>query len=148
MASTSVISSVLVALQSALEGRGGLEGVTISRFTQKLESLGREHIILMTRTPGTLTPRSMPVRQFDEVFTFHGVLCAWGEGQGQDAAQAALDRALELFAEVQSALIEDTQLNETCRQALPVSYEHIPASDGQSYQHYIEFDIEVKAFLN
>lgn len=147
MANTSVVSDVLTALQARLRTRPGLSDVRVFRFGQNPDLYGVKHIVLLATGEGSMTFRGFPLGPRQETFTLSGALEARGVGGGDDAAQAALEGAIAILAEVEQALIVDATLDGVCETARLAAYRHRPGADDQNRYHVIEFDIEVEALI-
>ena len=128
------------ALQTQLEARGGLSGVTIHDAETNTEDLKREHVVLgdWTGTDDYLTLGTT----YDETYIVDGRVIV----RAPDSAKAARDRAIAILKEVKDQLITDPTVNATVFEARFSGYsgtEDIWQDQGRTCE--CEFTIDVEA---
>ena len=152
MASTSQLGAVLLALRDQLIERGGLEGVKVSRFgATKPEDLGREYMVLCTDLTTETERPTNNVRNRLEVATIQGVVSVRAPGDstdGDDEFQAAMDRGLEVFGELENQLVDDHQVNGTATSLLMDRAEHVIGTDAVSRFYQVRFTLTLTTQLN
>lgn len=151
MASTSQIGVVLLTLRDQLIERGGLEGVNVFRFGAKPEDLGREYIVLCVALTVVTERPILNVRNRLEKASITGIVSARSSGgstDGDDEAQSAMDRALEIYGELENQIVDDFRVGGTATTLLMQSAEHNYYTDGLSRIYDIKFTLELTTQLN
>lgn len=142
---------VLLALRDQLLARGGLEGVNVFRFGAKAEDLGREYIVLCTSLRTLTDYPTTNTRNRLQTTTIQGVVSVRSPGDstdGDDETQAAMDRAEEVYGELQEQLASDHQVNGTATSLLLASDEQIYGTDGVSRFYQVQFELELTTQRN
>lgn len=145
------VGAVLAALHDQLIARGGLEGVNVFRFGAKPEDLGYAYIVLCTSLRSITDYPTTNTRNRLITTTIQGVVSVRSPGDstdGDEETQAAMDRAEEVYGELQEQIAGDNQVNGTATSLLLASDEHVYGTDGTSRFYQVQFALELQTQLN
>jgi len=144
--STSTLPAVLTALQAALDGLSGLDGVSVFSGPAG-DSQTLECVELGAEIPMTSEPAAMNGLRKEE-YSIDGSVFSIKPGAGETVIQAARTRAFAMYAYIETYLNDTPTIGGTCTDSnleqSKVKQSYLP--DGRMCA--IEFTINVTAFVN
>jgi hypothetical protein len=146
MATASSLGVFLVAVRDALSARPGLAGVRIFTGPVGEKDIGQENIVFAVESIDVA--QDFPTagqREAFESYPVEGRIWIVKPGSGENAIEAARERALEILGEVQSECSANMTMDGSVRSLLLTSYSLTQLPLDAARDCRVSFTIEVKA---